>query len=407
MKGLMAGILKAKAKKEKISSVKTEESSAEESSQSKPKKNKKEKRKKKDKEKKKKKKDKKPSKRKRSSSSEDKRESRVSISSESENEKVIAVKLPSSPSPSPPPQKQQSVRSNSSRSSRSRSRSRSRSPTRSRSRSSSRSPVRWVEDSSKEEEEEEPEKPVPVRTRQVSTRHSSSSEPSSPPHPPESVRRQSFSKSAKVVRTQRNKKPDSVKPGRKSKVKNEPQNLSAAISPSSDSDNSTKANHHPLVPMLSNLEDSSDEDVKPKQEVKPDSRSKVNVPRGQKRPYSVKEEDESSDEDFKPKLVSPSSSREQPATPKTDDDLMSYPVQSEHNPFPPLSDFSVEYLDVLQQVQDRIANPRKEDNVEGVVRLIQKTGCFDVDGGNVRFDLCLLDKKTVKKITRCLKIDVK
>lgn len=57
--------------------------------------------------------------------------------------------------------------------------------------------------------------------------------------------------------------------------------------------------------------------------------------------------------------------------------------------------------------QERIANPRKGDNLEGVVQLIQQTGCFAVDSESVNFDLCLLDKRTVKKITKFLGINVK
>lgn len=59
--------------------------------------------------------------------------------------------------------------------------------------------------------------------------------------------------------------------------------------------------------------------------------------------------------------------------------------------------------------QERIANPRKEDNLQGVVQLIQQTGCFGIDSDSeqINFDLCLLDKRTVKKITKCLGINVK
>ena len=59
--------------------------------------------------------------------------------------------------------------------------------------------------------------------------------------------------------------------------------------------------------------------------------------------------------------------------------------------------------------QERIANPRKEDNLKGVVQLIQQTGCYavDSDSDHLNFDLCLLDKRTVKKITKYLGINVK
>jgi len=58
-------------------------------------------------------------------------------------------------------------------------------------------------------------------------------------------------------------------------------------------------------------------------------------------------------------------------------------------------------------LQERISNPREEDNLEGVVRLIQENGCYSVDMENLNFDLCLLDKRTVKKITKFLGIHVK
>lgn len=56
--------------------------------------------------------------------------------------------------------------------------------------------------------------------------------------------------------------------------------------------------------------------------------------------------------------------------------------------------------------QERIANPRKEDNLQGVAQLIRQTGCYAVDSDSINFDLCLLDKRTVKKITKCLGINV-
>ena len=82
-----------------------------------------------------------------------------------------------------------------------------------------------------------------------------------------------------------------------------------------------------------------------------------------------------------------------------------YPVQLDHQEFIPVSEFSPDYVNLLQKVQDRISNPREDDNLEVIVELIQKTGCFALDNDSFQFDLCLLDKRTVKKITKHLGIN--
>ena len=45
--------------------------------------------------------------------------------------------------------------------------------------------------------------------------------------------------------------------------------------------------------------------------------------------------------------------------------------------------------------------------LESIVKLIQKTECYALDSDCVKFDLCLLDKRTVIKITKELGISVK
>ena len=85
----------------------------------------------------------------------------------------------------------------------------------------------------------------------------------------------------------------------------------------------------------------------------------------------------------------------------------SYPVQSDHQDFIPVNEFTPEYVNLLQKVQDRIANPRPDDNLESIFKLVQQTNCYAVDKDSIQFDLCLLDKQTVNKITKVLGISVK
>jgi len=70
----------------------------------------------------------------------------------------------------------------------------------------------------------------------------------------------------------------------------------------------------------------------------------------------------------------------------------------------PVSELSPDYVSLLQKVQDRISNPRQDDNLEGIVKLVQQTNCFALDDNSFKFDLCLLDKRTVIKITKELGI---
>lgn len=84
-----------------------------------------------------------------------------------------------------------------------------------------------------------------------------------------------------------------------------------------------------------------------------------------------------------------------------------YPVQQGHQDFIPVSEFTPEYVTLLQKVQERISNPRPGDNLESIVKLVQHTNCFALDSESFNFDLCLLDKRTVKKITKELGISVK
>ena len=91
------------------------------------------------------------------------------------------------------------------------------------------------------------------------------------------------------------------------------------------------------------------------------------------------------------------------------DEREEYPVQGEVNDskFPPVSEFTPDYVELLQKVQERICNPRENDNLESIVKLVQKTECYAIDSDSVKFDLCLLDKRTVIKITKELGISVK
>ena len=90
-----------------------------------------------------------------------------------------------------------------------------------------------------------------------------------------------------------------------------------------------------------------------------------------------------------------------------DESQESYPVQSDHQDFIPVNEFTPEYVNLLQKVQDRIANPRPDDNLESIFKLVQQTNCYAVDKDSIQFDLCLLDKQTVNKITKVLGISVK
>jgi len=86
-----------------------------------------------------------------------------------------------------------------------------------------------------------------------------------------------------------------------------------------------------------------------------------------------------------------------------------FPVQGEvnHQKFMPVSEFTPDYVKLLQAVQNRIENPQENDNLESIVKLVQKTECYALDSDCVKFDLCLLDKRTVIKITKELGISVK
>merc|ERR1712051_101668 len=94
---------------------------------------------------------------------------------------------------------------------------------------------------------------------------------------------------------------------------------------------------------------------------------------------------------------------------KCEDYQKDFPVQGEvnHQKFMPVSEFTPDYVKLLQAVQNRIENPQENDNLESIVKLVQKTECYALDSDCVKFDLCLLDKRTVIKITKELGISVK
>merc|ERR1712008_610398 len=70
-----------------------------------------------------------------------------------------------------------------------------------------------------------------------------------------------------------------------------------------------------------------------------------------------------------------------------------FPIQGEvnHQKFMPVSEFTPDYVKLLQAVQNRIENPQENDNLESIVKLVQKTECYALDSDCVKFDLCLLD----------------
>ena len=123
-----------------------------------------------------------------------------------------------------------------------------------------------------------------------------------------------------------------------------------------------------------------------------------NPPKNAKKEDSESEEDKNSDE---PLAANNEFSMEE------DETQESYPVQSDHQDFIPVNEFTPEYVNLLQKVQDRIANPRQDDNLESIFKLVQQTNCFAVDNDSIHFDLCLLDKQTISKISKELGISVK
>ena len=122
-------------------------------------------------------------------------------------------------------------------------------------------------------------------------------------------------------------------------------------------------------------------------------------------PKRAKKDDSESVEDENPDQAPVAANNE--SSMEEDESPESYPVQSDHQDFIPVNEFTPEYVNLLQKVQDRIANPRQDDNLESIVKLVQQTNCFAVDNDSIQFDLCLLDKRTVNKITKELGISVK
>ena len=52
----------------------------------------------------------------------------------------------------------------------------------------------------------------------------------------------------------------------------------------------------------------------------------------------------------------------------------------------------------------RISNPQPGDNLVEIAELIQETGCYDVKNEEFIFDLGLIEKPTIKKIAKVLKL---
>ena len=84
------------------------------------------------------------------------------------------------------------------------------------------------------------------------------------------------------------------------------------------------------------------------------------------------------------------------------------PVQPDHQEYPALTDYTPDYMELLQQIQNRIADYASIEptKLDAVITLIQETGCYATESGSFDFDLCLLDRQTVKKIQRYLDIRV-
>ena len=81
-----------------------------------------------------------------------------------------------------------------------------------------------------------------------------------------------------------------------------------------------------------------------------------------------------------------------------------YPVQPNHQDFIPAEEFSPEYVKLLEKVQERITNPRNDDDLESIVKLVKQTNCYAKGKSSFDFDLCLLDKQTVYTICKELGI---
>ena len=143
--------------------------------------------------------------------------------------------------------------------------------------------------------------------------------------------------------------------------------------------------------------ESEDEEVT--KDEKRSKRKPSSSPELSKSPKRSKKDSESFDENHPTAENQSSMEEEEPQE--------NYPVQSDHQEFIPVNEFTPEYVNLLQKVQDRIANPRQDDNLESIVKLVQQTNCFAVDDDSIQFDLCLLDKRTVNKISKELGISVK
>ena len=77
---------------------------------------------------------------------------------------------------------------------------------------------------------------------------------------------------------------------------------------------------------------------------------------------------------------------------ESDASSMPSPVQPEHQDYPDVSEFTPDYLELLQVIQNRISALLEPDKLAAVVGIIQQTGCFAVSPDSFDFDLCLLDR---------------
>lgn len=83
----------------------------------------------------------------------------------------------------------------------------------------------------------------------------------------------------------------------------------------------------------------------------------------------------------------------------------SYPVQVNHEALCDINQFqNPKYLNFLLQLQERLSNPKSDDNIIEVVKLIHDTGCWIVENDEFVFDFGLINEHTVWEIGKILKL---
>ncbi|GAB6021320.1 myeloid lymphoid or mixed-lineage leukemia (trithorax, ) [Chamberlinius hualienensis] len=92
----------------------------------------------------------------------------------------------------------------------------------------------------------------------------------------------------------------------------------------------------------------------------------------------------------------------------SDKDSTNPPVDTTVKPPRPmhLKDITEEYITELQDLQRRIMLLKDRKHLQQIVNVIEETGRYQVTSTTFDFDLCLLDKRTVKKLQTCLSVIV-